>query len=259
MALSPRRVSGRPAPKPAKLAVFDLDGTLTQTYDDDAETFIAAVRQVFGFEDVSSDWAAYRHVTDSGILDELLRSRLGRAATPADQNAAETAHREIYGAMVAARGVRAVPGAPAFVRRLLVGGEWAVAAATGAWRSMAELRLRTADIPIDPASMATASERMARREIVELAIERAAARRGVAGGGRQAFQRVVLLGDGSWDVTAARDLGLPFVGIGRGAAAARLKAAGARHVVADFRDADEVLRLLHCAEEPPPSGADSMR
>ena len=239
-----------PHHKPAKLAVFDLDGTLTETGDDDEEAFLGSLRLVFGFEAVSEDWSGYAHVTNSGILDELLRIRLGRPAAAADLEAAEARFGELYDAIVAARGVRALPGAAAFVRRLLAGGEWAVAAATGAWRSSAEQRLREAGIPIDPACVATASERLARQEIVALAIERAAARWGIDEGGGQAFRRVVLLGDGAWDVATARGLGFPFVGLGRGAAAARLEAAGARHVVTDFRDADEVLRLLDCAEVP---------
>ena len=238
-----------PGKIPANLAVFDVDGTLTQTYDDDIEAFLGTVRQVFGFEDVSDDWAGYRHVTDSGILDELVRNRLGRAATPADLRAAETGYGELYGAMVAARGVHAVPGAPAFIRRLLAEGEWAVAAATGAWRTPAELRLREAGIGIDPACIGTSSEHLARRGIVELAIERAAAHWGLEDG-RKGFARVVLLGDGLWDVKTALALGFPFIGVGRGSAAARLEAAGARHMVADFADGDQVLRLLESAVVP---------
>ncbi len=221
-----------PGHKPAKLAVFDVDGTLTRTYDDDIEAFTGAVRQAFGFEGVSDDWSGYRHVTDSGILDELLRDRLGRAATPADLSAAE-----------------AVPGAPAFVRRLLAEGEWAVAAATGAWRTPAELRLREADIPIDPACIATSSEHMARRDIVELAIARAAVHWGLAEG-PDGFARVVLLGDGPWDVKTAGALGFPFIGVGQGAAAARLEAAGAGCIAADFTDGDRLLRLLETAIVP---------
>ncbi len=238
-----------PGHKPAKLAVFDVDGTLTRTYDDDIEAFTGAVRQAFGFEGVSDDWSGYRHVTDSGILDELLRDRLGRAATPADLSAAEASYGALYGAMVAARGVRAVPGAPAFVRRLLAEGEWAVAAATGAWRTPAELRLREADIPIDPACIATSSEHMARRDIVELAIARAAVHWGLAEG-PDGFARVVLLGDGLWDVKTARALGFPFIGVGQGAAAARLEAAGAGYIAADFTDGDRLLRLLETAIVP---------
>ena len=41
-----------PGKIPVNLAVFDVDGTLTQTYEDDTEAFLGAVRQVFGFEDV---------------------------------------------------------------------------------------------------------------------------------------------------------------------------------------------------------------
>ncbi len=235
--------------KPAKLAVFDVDGTLTQTYHDDVEAFLGSVRAAFGFEDVSDDWASYTHVTDSGILDQLIRERLGRPAAPEDQNAAEAAYGAVYGAIVAARGVQPVPGAPAFVRRLLAEGDWAVAVASGAWRGTAELRLREAVIAIDPACVATASERMARRDIVELAIRRAVAHWGLADG-PEGFARIVLLGDGLWDVRTARDLGFPFVGVGEDRRAARLAAAGARHIVADFADSDAVLALLATAAVP---------
>jgi phosphoglycolate phosphatase-like HAD superfamily hydrolase len=44
------------------------------------------------------------------------------------------------------------------------------------------------------------------------------------------FERIVSIGDGYWDLVAARLLGLDFIGIGSGQAAERLKAAGARNV-----------------------------
>ena len=58
-------------------------------------------------------------------------------------------------------------------------------------------------------------------------------------------------GDGQRDVKTARDLGYPFVGVGEGERAARLVAAGARHVVADFSDPDAVLHLMETASAGP--------
>jgi phosphoglycolate phosphatase-like HAD superfamily hydrolase len=57
-------------------------------------------------------------------------------------------------------------------------------------------------------------------------------------------------GSGVWDARTARNLGLPFVGIGSGARAARLAAEGARHVVEDFTDLDRFLGCLDAAEVP---------
>jgi phosphoglycolate phosphatase-like HAD superfamily hydrolase len=51
-------------------------------------------------------------------------------------------------------------------------------------------------------------------------------------------------------VRAARNLGLPFVGVGRGAEAEMLRAAGAGHVVEDFTDYECLIRCLMEAEVP---------
>ena len=54
--------------------IFDIDGTLLDSYDADAELYAAAVCKVFGLPSVSTDWASYRHVTDGGVLLELSSS-----------------------------------------------------------------------------------------------------------------------------------------------------------------------------------------
>jgi len=54
----------------------------------------------------------------------------------------------------------------------------------------------------------------------------------------------VLFGDGTWDLAAAQELGIGFVGIGSGESAHRLTAAGARHVFIDYRDRDRILATM---------------
>ncbi len=62
--------------------------------------------------------------------------------------------------------------------------------------------------------------------------------------------RIVCVGDGVWDVRTARQLGYAFIGVGSGAEADRLRAEGAGHVVADFRDTVRVISALEVAEVP---------
>jgi phosphoglycolate phosphatase-like HAD superfamily hydrolase len=63
--------------------------------------------------------------------------------------------------------------------------------------------------------------------------------------GRAAFDSVIYIGDGVWDVRASTNLGRPCVGIARDPAkAARLRAEGARHVLSDYRDLEAVTRAL---------------
>ena len=53
------------------LIVFDVDGTLVESDEFDGVLYAKAVRDVLDIE-VDDDWTGYRHVTDNGILDEIL-------------------------------------------------------------------------------------------------------------------------------------------------------------------------------------------
>jgi phosphoglycolate phosphatase-like HAD superfamily hydrolase len=55
---------------------------------------------------------------------------------------------------------------------------------------------------------------------------------------------------GVWDVHAAQTLGIPFVGVGQGARAQRLRAAGASVVVADFTHIEATVAALEGAARP---------
>ena len=53
------------------LVMFDIDGTLVDSAGFDSELYVEAVRSVLNVE-IDSDWNAYEHVSDSGILEEVL-------------------------------------------------------------------------------------------------------------------------------------------------------------------------------------------
>src|SRR5205809_7788634 len=65
-----------------KLVMFDIDGTLTQTFQADEACFVQALREVFGFTGINTDWACYPHCSDSGILEALFQLGLGRSPLP---------------------------------------------------------------------------------------------------------------------------------------------------------------------------------
>jgi len=71
-------------------------------------------------------------------------------------------------------------------------------------------------------------------------------------GGRQ-LKRIVLVGDAEWDVTTARRLSLPFIGIGRGEKRERLLQSGAAHVLTDYLDFDAFAAALESATVPRPA------
>ena len=77
--------------------------------------------------------------------------------------------------------------------------------------------------------MVTADDFETREDIVSNAILAAQRYYGV-----ERFDQVVSIGDGHWDVVAAKNLTLDFVGIGSDVGGDRLRAAGAKHVFPDF-------------------------
>jgi beta-phosphoglucomutase-like phosphatase (HAD superfamily) len=173
------------------------------------------------------DWSDYPHHTDRGLTHEFLRRKWLR--DPAEEDIAR--HRAAFIATLRARitALEEIRGARAFIEFLRARG-WEIALATGAWSESAQLKLAAAGFPAG-LPLASCDEWPSREEIVSAAI---ASRR---------CDRIVVFGDGWWDVAAARSLNLPFIGVGD---AAR----GAAESIVDFSDAEAVLAAMLRARPP---------
>lgn len=53
--------------------VFDVDGTLIESLETDRDIFVIAVKKVLGVTEVNTDWSSYPHVTDQGVVREIMR------------------------------------------------------------------------------------------------------------------------------------------------------------------------------------------
>ena len=53
--------------------MFDIQGTLVESFDFDDECFVQAIENVLGIK-VDSDWSKYANVSDPGILDEIIEA-----------------------------------------------------------------------------------------------------------------------------------------------------------------------------------------
>jgi phosphoglycolate phosphatase-like HAD superfamily hydrolase len=210
--------------------------------------FVRALCETFELSDVDTDWEHYRHASDDGIAAEVYE-RAFAMALPSKQRAVTVARFvQLLGAACAGRPLVPITGASTMLRHLARAG-WGIALATGAWRAAAEVKLRSADLWRADRVLATSEDGPAKSAIIETAIARATLASGVA-----RFDRIVTVGDGVWDVAAARALGLPFVGIGRGEREMRLRAAGAAVVFADFAAAADFLAACETAPSPRGSG-----
>jgi phosphoglycolate phosphatase-like HAD superfamily hydrolase len=225
-----------------KLAIFDVDGTLTKTDDIDTVCFLQAFADVHAVTDINTDWNDYPHVSDSAITRELLTRRFGRA--PADAEVASVKqhfinllkrHCEDSPALFPE-----IPDAASMLLRLRNEGDWAIALATGCWRESARLKLEMAGIRMDDYPAASAEDGFARQDIL-----RAATAKALAHHRQDAFEKVVSVGDGLWDLHTARTLNLAFIGIADDAQAALLRSAGATCVIPDYTDYADFLHRLN--------------
>ena len=184
--------------------VFDIDGTLLESFEADCDLYVAAVRKVLGVNAVDTNWSAYRHVTDQGILREIMqRNGIAPSADLVDATRQEfvgllRAHIDAHGPF------REIPGALDFVSRLAADGRHLVAYATGAWRESALLKLESAAFPIEGLRVSTSSE----------CVDRVSIMRGAVAGAPRDLGRIVYFGDGVWDRVAAETLGWDFVPVG---------------------------------------------
>jgi phosphoglycolate phosphatase-like HAD superfamily hydrolase len=215
------------------LAIFDIDGTLTESVAVDEVCFVQAFRDVLGIEGINTNWMDYSFQTDSGLTLEICRKHLGRDPGGAEISRLQSRFIQLLCASVEGtrQPMREVPGAAALLHRLKAGPGWRIAIATGGWNVSARFKLASAGLPVDGIPWASADDACDRVEILRTAIQRA---------GRQydqvAFEKVVYIGDGVWDVRAAKALRIGFLGLAASNKAGRLVEEGASCVLPDFSD-----------------------
>ena len=230
-----------------RLAIFDIDGTLTKTNSVDAECFTRALTEAHGITEIETDWAAYPHTTDSGITLHLFQGKFGRKPEESELGKFKDCFvnmlRDHYESNPSS--FAEIAGASLALKRLKPESGWVVAIATGCWRDSALLKLRAAQIDADGIPAAYAEDGLSREEILQAAVTRSLEQSRLS-----SFEKIVSIGDGLWDVRTARRLDFAFLGVGCGESAALLHQAGAKHVIEDFVDYCQLLKILDETEVP---------
>jgi len=193
------------------LLMFDVDGTLIRSTQYDSECFIRAVSTVLGISAIDQDLTSYEHVTDSGILDELVRHTYGRRPTEEEiLLVQEQFLAELDLVLTENPGLaQPVEGAVQFLETVREMPGMAVSIATGGWGKSCQKKLSRSGFPFEGIPLASADDALSRTSIMTTSLRKAEQTYN-----QPAFQSITYLGDGSWDLKASNELGWPFLAVG---------------------------------------------
>jgi len=218
-----------------KAFLFDLDGTLTQTFYGSDTSFLKAISRQLDVDPTYAYWKDCPHLTDEYVLHFMFQQVLGRDAKPAERARMQQDFLQELQAKYQREPAffEEVPGALRFVEHLMEQ-QIAVGVATGGWHHVARYKLDLAgfsqDIPL-----IGSDEHPTKAEFLE------ALRVSICGD--LAPNECIYIGDSPYDFKAAQQLGMSFIGIDyrkRGV----FKGLDVEHIFYDFQSPNELLNAV---------------
>lgn len=182
--------------------------------------------RAFGISDINQDWKSYRHHTDSYILKENYEANFHEVFK---LSYIEDIENIMLDRLHSLDKIKCIAGANKMLEILQRETNYATAFATGSLLKPAMFKLEQTGIDFHPELLVSSNRYYQREQIVKAAIENAKAYYQV-----DAFEHIISIGDGIWDLKTAQNLGLHFVGIGL-ENAADFKAAGIPLYIEDWK------------------------
>lgn len=218
-------------------AIFDIDGTLVESSGFEDDLYIAAVRDVLGDVCIRKAWNTYRHVTDSGILHQIMEENRIRGEDRIRDGDRIREVRSRFGDLVSQYfrdgGVcNPTIGAIELIDELRAAPGFAVGFATGGWGHTARMKLEHAGFNLEHAVLVSSDDGLERTAIMQKCLD-------ILDAKGNSFHRIVYVGDAEWDVRATRELGWHFIGVGP-----RLKGR-CEYWVEHFAQRETFMEMLH--------------
>jgi len=187
------------------LIVFDIDGTVANSEKQHGASINYGFEQTACHE-INRDWNSYDHVTDKHIYSKIFEVNHKRTATDAD---IDTFQEHVMHKLKTLDRIEEIPGAARFIQQVWDSEAWDLAFATGSLYESALKKLGDPGIKYKP-SIVIASNRIESREGIIRAAEEAAKRMFQV----NHYEHILSCGDALWDVTTAKKLNLPLLGVG---------------------------------------------
>lgn len=190
--------------KKENLIVLDIDDTLTSSGKKHTDSLLFAMKNM-GIENVDTDWRNYKNATDSYILKANYEKTFKKDFNFKVIRSFEevmTQHFLTY------KDSSEIKGAKQIVDFFVNKTNYGVCFATGSLLKPALLKLQQANISFVPDILEVSNAILTREEIVASAIKKAKTYYNVPN-----FKNIISFGDGLWDLTTAKNLGIHFVGV----------------------------------------------
>ncbi|MBC9868699.1 MAG: HAD hydrolase-like protein [Opitutae bacterium] len=208
--------------------IFDVDGTLVESSSFDDELYVSAIRDVLGDVNLRKNWSTYRHVSATGILQQIMEENKIREVTRMHEVRARFG--ELVSKYLQDGGeCLQIAGATDLLIRLRNENPGEVGLATGDWGHTAVMKLMHAGFDLKDLVLISADDSEERVTIMQKCLD-------TLGG---SYRRIVYVGDAEWDVRATRELGWHFIGVGK-----RLKGK-CEHWVEDFSQRETFMEMLY--------------
>ena len=208
--------------------IFDIDGTLVESFGFDDACYISAIREVLGEVYIHDDWSKYKNVTDTGSLRQIMEEN------KIQENGQIKQVRTKFGKLIRqylqdGGECRAKDGAVHLINKLLAAEGYEVGFATGGWRHTAKMKLLHAGFNLRNTVLTSSDDGDERVTIMKTCL--------FALGNY--FERIVYIGDAEWDRQATEELGWHFIGVG-----GRLKGK-CEFWIEDFSSHDTFMKMLY--------------
>jgi hypothetical protein len=191
-----------------KLAIFDIDRTLTESISVHQDALKETLGD-FSLFNYNEDFSSYKHHTDLYIVNEIFKSQNNRDMTNDEINLFEDKLLKRIIHLLNGENFRQINKAMDFVHYIYESTDYAIAYATGSFKTPAKLKLALGFPLNEDQYLFACNIEPSREGIIGEAIEQSKYNYDL-----DDFEKIIAFGDGLWDLKAAKHHAIEFIGIG---------------------------------------------
>jgi phosphoglycolate phosphatase-like HAD superfamily hydrolase len=193
-----------------KLFLFDLDGTLCQTYYADDDSFVKAASKVIGVPFDKTSWRGCEHLTDSAIFEHFYVNTKDKKP---EKHIIEEMQFQFIEILKNKHETnksffKEIPGATKFVNQIIDHPKSFVGVATGGWKHIAEFKLKNIGLNTNHLEFIGSDDHHSKVDFTEALIKKIRGKLKIS-----SFDHTYYFGDSLYDKACCEILGIEFIGI----------------------------------------------